>query len=446
MRVVYFSRTLVGIRQSALAIVLLFFAFTGLAHPGEAVKRISLEEALDIALKKNPRIVGQGWDVWGGKGRIHQASVLPNPELELEVENVGGDLDGFGESETTVGISQVVETAGKRGHRIRIAREELRRIGWEGLLIRREVLAETSRSFVELLGAEQRFALIRQAQEITAELYGIARERVKEGAISPIEETRARVALALADAESERTAREVRDALAALSAAMGERAPSFEGVKGELAGDASIPELSDLENRLKDHPGLRMRESEKTVREASLASTKAQAFPDATVRAGFRYFAEDSLHAFVFGASVPIPVFDANRGTIREAQAAVSKAREEERAEEARLRRELARAHSSLSGASTEARLLREGALAGAQGAYEAVREGYNLGKFRYLDLLDAGRTLVETRLRYVDSLVRLNLARVEIEFLAGGVPPGDIQQEILQQEILQQGIQGGIR
>ncbi len=436
MRVVYLSRTFKSIRQTGLAFALLLSAFVGIAHPGEAGKRISLEEALDIALKRNPRIVSQGWDVSGGEGRIRQASALPNPELELEAENVGGDLDGFEESETTVWISQVVETAGKRRHRVRISREELRRIGWEGVSIRREVLAETSRSFVELLGAERRLALIRQAWEISGELYGIARERVREGAISPIEETRARVALALAEAESERAAREVRDALVALSAAMGERTPSFEGIKGELADDAFLPEMADLESRLKDHPEFRKRESEKAVREASLASAKSSAFPDITVRAGYRYFAEDSLHAFVFGASLPVPVFDANQGAIREAQAAISKAREEERAEEARLRRELARAHSNLSGANKEARLLREGALAGAQDAYEAVREGYNLGKFRYLDLLDAGRTLVETRLRYIDSLVRLNLARVEIEFLAGGKLHGDIQQEI----------QGGIR
>lgn len=65
-----------------------------------------------------------------------------------------------------------------------------------------------------------------------------------------------------------------------------------------------------------------------------------------------------------------------------------------------------------------EATLLREEALLGAQSAYDAVSEGYRLGKFRYLDVLDAGKTLVETRLRYLEAVTAFHLAKVDLERL----------------------------
>jgi cobalt-zinc-cadmium efflux system outer membrane protein len=76
-----------------------------------------------------------------------------------------------------------------------------------------------------------------------------------------------------------------------------------------------------------------------------------------------------------------------------------------------------------MSAAAREAATLKGESLAGAQGAYEAVNEGYRLGKFRYLDVLDAGKTLLEARGRYVDAIVELNLARVDVERLVAQLP-----------------------
>ena len=55
-----------------------------------------------------------------------QAGALPNPELRAEVENVGGSgsRQGFEETETTLGIAQLVELGGKRAARVRMAESE----------------------------------------------------------------------------------------------------------------------------------------------------------------------------------------------------------------------------------------------------------------------------------------------------------------------------------
>jgi cobalt-zinc-cadmium efflux system outer membrane protein len=81
-----------------------------------------------------------------------------------------------------------------------------------------------------------------------------------------------------------------------------------------------------------------------------------------------------------------------------------------------------------MSAAAREAATLKGESLAGAQSAYEAVNEGYRLGKFRYLDVLDAGKMLLETRIRYVDAIVELNLARVDVERLVAQLPGEDLK------------------
>jgi len=59
--------------------------------------------------------------------------------------------------------------------------------------------------------------------------------------------------------------------------------------------------------------------------------------------------------------------------------------------------------------------VLRDEVLPRASNVYEALNEGYRRGKFRLLDLLEARRTLAQTRLRYVDALVRLNIANADL-------------------------------
>jgi len=56
-----------------------------------------------------------------------------------------------------------------------------------------------------------------------------------------------------------------------------------------------------------------------------------------------------------------------------------------------------------------------------AESVHEAITEGYRLGKFGYLEVLDARRTLAQARLQLVAAQRELELARVDVERLTGG-------------------------
>jgi len=63
---------------------------------------------------------------------------------------------------------------------------------------------------------------------------------------------------------------------------------------------------------------------------------------------------------------------------------------------------------------------LRNDILPGAQRAFDSVQNGYREGKFDFLQLLDAQRTLFEVKGQYVEALSAYHLSRTEIERLIG--------------------------
>ena len=83
---------------------------------------------LEILLKEGaPRLVVGEAETRAAEGRALQARARPNPTLELQVENVGGDgpYRDFQSAETTLSVGQALELGGKRGARIATAQAEL---------------------------------------------------------------------------------------------------------------------------------------------------------------------------------------------------------------------------------------------------------------------------------------------------------------------------------
>jgi cobalt-zinc-cadmium efflux system outer membrane protein len=55
-----------------------------------------------------------------------------------------------------------------------------------------------------------------------------------------------------------------------------------------------------------------------------------------------------------------------------------------------------------------------------ARRALDQTNEGYRLGKFAFLDVLDAQRTLAEARSTYAESVAELNFAATDLERFMG--------------------------
>lgn len=397
----------------------------------EPAGEITISQAVEKALSSHPRLAGFTFERQAADGRILQSSKSPNPDLDFELSNTGGTLPLFSRSETTFSYSQAIQV-GKKEIRVRRAEAEKVTTLRDQQRIRLDVIADVQRAFVSLLGAQKKLALVREAEALATSLKTVAKERVAAGSISPIEATRANVAVSLAVADVARATRDVETSRGELSASMGESTPSFSSVSGDLPEILDMPDADELATRLGDTPDIKRWDSERAQRQAALDVEKSLARPDVTVKGGIKYLREEVETTFLVGFSVPLQLHDRNEGAIREAQAKLSAVETERREADNRLRSQLRIRHLAMASAVRQAATLKGESLTGAQSAYDAVNEGYRLGKFRYLDVLDAGKTLLETRMRYLEAILDLNLARVDVDRLVAQLPGENASGQII--------------
>jgi len=392
------------------------------APPAFASGDLTMAEALSRTLKQNQSLASFAEEIRARDAAALQAGLLPNPELGVDVENFGGEneLESFDGAETTIALSQLLELGGKRGKRRQVATLEKELSVWDYESRKLEVLSGAAKTFIALLTAQHQVAQLEESVRLFEKTLAAVSERVGAGKVSPVEEVRARVALATARTAAEQARRGRQAARARLSAYWGESRPQFERAVGDLSAIAALPEVNAIFDLLTKNPDLARWRTEIDQREADLALARSKAVPDVTVSAGVRNYRETDSNAFVAGITLPLPLFDRNQGGVGEAAAKLDKARRERQAAQTTMHAELAEAWENLAAAHTTVTTLRNDILPGAQRAFDSVQNGYREGKFDFLQLLDAQRTLFEVKGQYVEALSAYHLSRTEIERLIG--------------------------
>ena len=125
----------------------------------------------------------------------------------------------------------------------------------------------------------------------------------------------------------------------------------------------------------------------------------------------------------VSGLSLPWPLRDRNEGNLLEALKREEQAREQLAAAQVRLRLDLAQAQERLRQTRLQQLSLREQQLPLAQTAFDTALRGYELGKFAFIDVLDAQRSLFQLRQQALRQSAEAWRAAAEIARLLG-LPP----------------------
>jgi cobalt-zinc-cadmium efflux system outer membrane protein len=388
---------------------------------------VSLRAAVDLALMQNPDLMAFDAGRREAEALRLQAARLPNPVLHTTIEDVGrsgtarsSDLSDAVQPQATVQLSQLVELGGKRAARQRLAGADRDLANWDYEAARLDVLTRVSAAFLDVLAGQQAVAHTSQSLDVARQVRQTVGTRVAAGVVSPIEETRADVLVATAEMDADRARRTLDARRRQLAAQWGSAAPAFTSAVGDFEVLPGIPTLVALEAVLERNPALARWVSEVERRQAALALARSTRVPDLTLSAGYRRFTAIDSHAFVVGASVPLPWFDRNRDGIRAAEAAVDRANQAARSAELELITKLADAHRVLASAGDDVATLRTRVVPAARSVFDAVREGYELGRFGLMDVLDAQRTLSDASARYLEALSRFHQAVTTVERIVG--------------------------
>ncbi len=386
----------------------------------EPTGKITLDDVLSLTLMNNPELATFSWELRAQDAAVFQAGLFPNPELHLEMENIFGSngLRRTDQAETTLSLTQRIETAGKRTKRENLAALNRDLAGWGYESKRLDLFTELSQRFIDVLGNQEKLALSEALLSLATQVAETVTRRVDAGKVSPVEAVKARIALSSAKIELTRATQALDASRKTLAAMWGSPHPKFDQVAGPLAPASRLPDFEQILDRLSQNPEVAREESTLSQGQAALDLEKAKAVPDITFAGGVRQFNETDDNAFLAGLTFELPVFDRNQGGIRSARAKVSKALAQNHATKLRLKTALVEAYTRLSSRYSEVEGLKNELLPGAVKAFDAVNEGYRLGKFDLLDVLDAQRTLSQARSQFLQAQIDYHKAVVDVERL----------------------------
>ncbi len=391
-------------------------------RPTEPV--LTLDRAVELAGGSAPAADAAQAGIDAARALRTVAGLRPNPSLETQVENVAGTglYNGFDQAETTVGLNIPIELGGKRSARIAVADAQSNRALLMAAITQADIRLQVTRFYVEAVAAQRRLATAQEQLRITRNAANAARVRVQAGRASPLEEQRADVARVNAEVGVERAQRLAEVARSNLARRIGQ---PLAGSLDETALDR-LPTAGYGPAQPAGAVGtlaLAATDADLAVADAGVRLARSQRVPDLTVGPGIRRLEATDDTAAVFSISVPIPFFNSGKAAVEQATAERRRADAQRRMTALDVEQAIAEAEADAANAATTAHAANGPALAAAQEAARIARIGYREGKFGQLDLLDAERTLAETRLAAIDALAAYQNARAQLERLTAPAP-----------------------
>ncbi|NMZ26965.1 TolC family protein [Pseudomonas protegens] len=376
---------------------------------------LSLDSALARAFANNPELAAARWEIDIAQGARQQAGLIPNPVLSVDAEDTRRDS-----RTTSVKLSQALELGGKRGARIDVASRGQELAALELERRRNQLRADVLDAYYTALRAQERTQLAGRSLALAERGVAVAQGRVNAGKASPVEATRAQVQLAEVRLELNRGQMEQDNAYRRLAMVTGAATSDFAGVQEQPQALAALPAPAQLLGRLPETTELRLAEQEVVQREASLGLEKAQRIPDLDVSVGSQYDASARERVNLVGLSMPLPLFNRNQGNVLSAARRADQARDLRNATELRLRTETRQALEQWNTARGEVQSFNQTILPAAQRAVDSATQGFEMGKFSFLDVLDAQRTLIGARTQYLAAVAQTTDAWVRIERIYG--------------------------
>jgi cobalt-zinc-cadmium efflux system outer membrane protein len=395
---------------------------------------VDLPTLVRLVRDASPRLAVERQAIAGAEANRITAGAYPNPSLTIgRFRPSGGQATLFeGSRQDLATIEVPLLIAGQRSARVERAERDIEAARARVASGASSLTAEAGAAFVSLLAAQEKAALVTDANAELARLRNIVAGRESSGMASRYDLTRLDVELGGARAKLAEANADVSDRSGNLAALLGlpNWRPKAAGTLSPQALDAGA--LADPRDRAATSPATVAAIREETAAKSAVEVARRERWPVPSVTAGRSWTSDPFGAANYLGLSVEIPILDTKRGPLEKA---------ESDANAATLRRELAQAEV----AATLERLAnvitaRQAALesfereaaARLPALKQMAEDAYRLGRGSILELLDSTRSRYDLLQTRIDLLAALAEARLrflatsgELEKSVGLTAPG---------------------
>jgi outer membrane protein, heavy metal efflux system len=402
------------------------FALLPSAGLAQGSARITLDEAIQMALQHNHNLLAARTGIQQSQAEETTANLRPNPSLfadweYLPLTHSAQNTQYLHDStEGDLGLSYLIERGKKRQHRLQAAKDITAQTISLVADNERGLAFNVASLFVNAQLAESTLELAEQDLKSFQQTVDLGEIRYKSGAISEDDYLKIKLQLLQFETDLQQAQLARVQALSDLRQLLGYEAVSRDyDVAGPFEYQSLKGNLEDLQLKaLQNRPDLRAAQQGVTAAHSQYELQRAIGKPDVTVQGNYSHV--NGINAATFYGSIPLPIFNRNQGEIARSRFAITQAQEQEKATNSQALTDVRDAYESLRTSDKVVTLYRSGYLDVAQKDRDISEYAYRRGAASLLDFLDAERSYRVTQLAYRQALASYLLALEQLREAVG--------------------------
>jgi outer membrane protein, heavy metal efflux system len=385
---------------------------------------ITLDQVIVKVLEYHPQLKIDAYESRALAARIKIAALKPADSIKIEMEDFAGtgEASSFGGLQTTLSLARVLELGNKSTYRTNVVKQESYVLRDLQDAERLDLLAETTRRFIQVVVNQEKITLAEEALTIANNTKAIVEKKIN-AAISPaVELHRVDIDIAKLQLALEHAEHELESSKVMLSSMWNETVPDFENANAELFRLDEVLSFDAYAQLLERNPELVRFTTQQRLADARLQLARIKQKPDIEISGGIRYLNSSNDVGFLISANIPF-------GTVERAAPAIEEAEvlnmidplamEQKKTE---LYVTLYEIYQELSHSMTAVKMLEENIIPTAQQALKEYEKLYRTGRYSLLELVEAQRTLLNSRSHLLESVADFHRYRIEIDRLTGAL------------------------
>jgi outer membrane protein, heavy metal efflux system len=423
-----------GLRMRVLLFIVVFLSPSCLlAQDADIPHRLTLEDAVRLAIGRNPALAAAKNEVQALEGDVVAANKRLNPAATLQTEDFPISTNPgpfFGNQEITLRFDYEIERGGRRQLRTDAAKQALdgKQLACQDRV--RLITLDVERTFSRTILAKANMETSRLILDQAERMISLNRVRFEQGNISALELNRIEVEKLKFQDDVFQADLMLRNAKSSLLALLNASNLSRDvEVMGSLpvtdrASEPGLPPAAPLNELLRiamqQRPDMASRLEEKKRADTETSLQRALRSPNVTVGGGYKR--SGSYNSFVFGVTIPLKIFNRNEGAILRVDAEQMQAANLVAAVRKVIELDVQQAYNAVEVNCQRVEYIRTQHIKKAEEVSRVTLASYNLGGATLMDYLDAQRT-------YRDALRIYNQAlfdqRVSLYELANSIGLG---------------------
>lgn len=406
--------------------LLFVFGLSILRLNGQTEKNnLSLNDAIDIALKQNPELVAARENIIGAEGRFWKGISLPAPEVEWIHEFIpsGGSLSDY--SEGTLAISQAFEFPTNyflKGSKF--SKEEESAVQQYSLK-QRQIIAEVKTVYYKILSKQFLVSYAEENLVISEDFFRKAQIRFNVGEGTNIEQLTAKVQLSEAKNKLDIAINELKTSSAELNYSLGYGNDAYASVFNLTDSlvykeyNIALDDIYTLTDSI--NPRIQIAKLNNSIASVEKSIAWSSLLPN--FRVAYFKQSRDGINDFYggsLGISVPLWFLFDQHGTIKEASAneSISEASLIQTKNEISL---LAKnAFTEYTNNKQQLEIYMKDILPQAEEVYRTAIKSYDAGELSYLEFMQSKQMLINARESSVDALFNYNRSIAALEEIIG--------------------------